>query len=58
MAMAVFFLVLAIFLASMAGLAAGIMSGRAPIKGSCGGLACGCSGQCRAENRPEGESGK
>jgi hypothetical protein len=58
MAMGVFFLVLVIFLASMAGLAAGIMSGRAPIKGSCGGLACRCSGECRADGRPEGQNRK
>lgn len=52
--MEVFLLVLLIVLASMAGLAAGIMARRAPLKGSCGGLACSCSGECRAKHRPEG----
>ena len=30
-----------IFVLSMAGLAVGLFFGRAPIKGSCGGIACG-----------------
>ncbi|MBO6639935.1 MAG: hypothetical protein JJ920_19000 [Roseitalea sp.] len=28
------------FLIAMAGMAAGVMAGRAPVKGSCGGAAC------------------
>lgn len=52
--MEVFFLVLAVFIASMTGLAAGIMARRAPLKGSCGGLACNCRGECRNDKRAEG----
>jgi hypothetical protein len=55
--MEVFFLVLLIVLASMAGLAVGVIARRAPLKGSCGGLACTCSGErvvglCPEEARP------
>lgn len=43
----------AILLLSMGGLALGVMAGRKPIKGSCGGLACvkgiDC-GACRAKH--------
>lgn len=43
----------AILLVSMGGLALGVMAGRKPIKGSCGGLACvkniDC-GACRAKH--------
>ena len=52
--MEVFLLVLIVFIISMTGLAAGILARRAPLKGSCGGLACNCSGECRADCRPEG----
>lgn len=45
-----------ILLVSMCGLALGVMSGRKPIKGSCGGLACvkdiDC-GACRAKRTLE-----
>ena len=56
--MDVFLLVLAVFLTSMAGLAAGIMARRAPLRGSCGGLACNCSSERRADCRPEGSDQK
>lgn len=46
----------AILLLSMGGLALGVMAGRKPIKGSCGGLACvkdiDC-GACRAKRALE-----
>lgn len=35
-----FVLTIAIFLLAFGGLAIGVMAGRAPIKGSCGGLNC------------------
>jgi hypothetical protein len=55
--MEVFILVLLVILASMAGLAVGVIARRAPLKGSCGGLACTCSGEravglCPEEARP------
>jgi hypothetical protein len=54
--MEVFILVLLVILASMAGLAVGVIARRAPLKGSCGGLACTCSeervvGPCPEEAR-------
>ncbi len=36
-----------IVLVSMCGLAVGVLLGRAPIKGSCGGLACANCGGCK-----------
>jgi hypothetical protein len=54
MDMEVFLLVAAVFLMSMAGLAAGAMARRAPLRGSCGGLACRCRGKCGNDNQPEG----
>ncbi|MCW3781731.1 hypothetical protein [Defluviimonas salinarum] len=38
--MATFLLTLAILLLVQAGLAVGILAGRRPLKGSCGGVAC------------------
>lgn len=49
--MATFLLTFSIFLLAVAGLALGVLFGRDPLKGSCGGLACAkgisCSG-CQA----------
>lgn len=44
--MATLILVFLVFSLAMAGLGLGVMLGRAPIKGSCGGLSCG--GACTA----------
>lgn len=44
--MAVFLLSLIVFLAVFAALATGVIAGRAPIKGSCGGLAGGKHIEC------------
>lgn len=44
-----------VFVLAMVGLGLGVLFGRAPVKGSCGGLAClkkknlGCSGGCTGE---------
>lgn len=38
--MATLALTLLVFLAAMGGLALGLLSGRGPLKGSCGGIAC------------------
>ncbi len=38
-----------ILLLAMGGLAIGVTAGRAPIKGSCGGLACSNCGKCKAK---------
>ena len=46
--MALFALTLLIFLGAFAALAIGVMGGRAPIQGSCGGLACSKHGDCSA----------
>jgi hypothetical protein len=51
--MGAFFLVFAIFLTSMAGLAVGIMARRAPLRGSCGGLTCNCSRERRGDCHPD-----
>jgi len=37
-----------IFLLAFAGLSVGVLFGRAPIKGSCGGLSCPSGGDCAA----------
>lgn len=47
-------LTLAIFLLAFGGLALGVMAGRAPIKGSCGGLNCLKNIECRACNKKSG----
>ena len=46
--MVTFVFTLAIILASVAGLATGILLGRAPLRGSCGGVACVKGGSCAA----------
>ena len=54
--MQLFIMTFAIVLVAIAGLAVGVLAGRAPIKGSCGGLAClkgmDC-GACKAGRAPE-----
>jgi hypothetical protein len=49
--MATFILTLVIVLASVAGLAVGVLLGRAPLRGSCGGIACVKGGGCAACQR-------
>ncbi len=48
-----FLLSFVIVAAAVAAMAVGVMAGRAPIKGSCGGVGSGgcelCSGRCREE---------
>ncbi|MBN7758195.1 (Na+)-NQR maturation NqrM [Nitratireductor aquimarinus] len=51
-------LALAIFLLAATGLAVGLFSGRGPVKGSCGGMAClkdvaceGCPNRSRQESQ-------
>ena len=54
--METFILTFIILLLSIAGLAVGVLLGRAPIKGSCGGLACHKGircGTCQARLRKE-----
>jgi hypothetical protein len=46
--MATFVLAFFIVLASIAGLATGVLLGRAPLRGSCSGVACIKGGGCRA----------
>lgn len=46
--MVTFIFTLAIILASGAGLATGVLLGRAPLRGSCGGVACVKNGDCAA----------
>ena len=53
--MATLFLAFLIIVLSLAGLAVGVLMGRSPLAGSCGGLACGgCKNAggkaCRREN--------
>lgn len=52
--MQIFLLTLCLMLLSVAGLAVGLLFGRAPIKGSCGGLACIDGGSCEACGRKKG----
>ena len=55
--MATFVLSLVIVIASVAGLATGVLLGRAPLRGSCGGVACvrgsGCTA-CQTHQHAEG----
>lgn len=46
--MEIFLPTLAILLLAIAGLAAGVIAGRPPIRGSCGGLSCIGGGACAA----------
>lgn len=46
--MATFVLTLVIVLASIVGLATGVLLGRAPLRGSCSGVACGKASNCMA----------
>ncbi len=54
--MEIFILTLVIILVSLGGLAIGVMTGREPLKGSCGGLACLKNVDCSAcRQRKAGE---
>jgi uncharacterized protein len=55
--MAQFLLAFGAILLAVAGLALGVIFGRAPIKGSCGGLSCGLGAGCGACPR-HGEKGE
>ncbi len=53
--MATLFLAFLIIVVSLAGLAIGVLTGRPPLAGSCGGLACGgcakaASGACKRDS--------
>lgn len=52
--MQIFLLTLCLMLLSVAGLAVGLLFGRAPIRGSCGGLACDDGANCEACGRKKG----
>ena len=55
--MAIFIFTLAIILASGAGLATGVLLGRAPLRGSCGGITCvkgAACAACEAHRNAEG----
>lgn len=56
--MEVFVVIFIVLLLAVAGMSVGVMFGRPPLKGSCGGLgavgvekACGCTDGCDQENR-------
>ena len=55
--MVTFIFTLAIILASVAGLATGVLLGRAPLRGSCGGVACVKDGGCAACETPRHAEG-
>ena len=50
---------LVIILTAVLAMSVGVMAGREPIKGSCGGVSGGacelCSGRCRKRSEPQGE---
>jgi len=52
--MQTFLLTLGLMMLSCAGLAIGLLFGRAPIRGSCGGLACVEGAHCEACGRGKG----
>lgn len=53
--MQTFLLTLCLMVLSIAGLALGLLFGRGPIKGSCGGLACVEGADCEACGRRKGD---
>ena len=54
--MGTFLLSIAIIALSITGLAAGVLMGRAPLRGSCGGVACDQASACEACRNPAKET--